>query len=121
MLKRREWCFSLIEMMVAVGVMGVAVVGITQALSQTNETNRRLEQRRVALGLVEMKLAEFAEATQIMAPQSGKFEPPFDDYEWKAEIVPAKVAGVFELAIEVSWPGRRGRRSQTATTLVPQR
>jgi prepilin-type N-terminal cleavage/methylation domain-containing protein len=118
---KRARAFSLIEMMAAIGVVGIGVVGLTQALSQTNETHRRLEQRQIANDLLRMKLAECAPIAEAAAPRTGKFDPPFDAYEWQIEVTPTEIAGLFRAKVQISWTGRRDRRSLRAETLVPQR
>lgn len=113
--------FSLIEMMVAVAVIGSAVVGLTQALSQTNESSRRVEQRAVAVTLAEIKLTEFAGVNQAMEAQTGKFDAPYDGYDWSATVKPTEVQGLFQLTLDVGWQGRQSHRALHVQTLVPRR
>lgn len=119
--KVRRRSFSLLEMVIALAVLGSGVVGIAQALSQSLESNRRVEQRDAALDLLRLKMAEYASTARALETQEGKFDAPFQGYDWKVEIKPTELSGLFRLDVEVSWRGRKVRRSLTAETLVPQR
>ena len=113
--------FSLIEMMAAVAILGIGVVGLMHGLSGTMEARRRVEERAVATDLLRMKMAEFATTEQPIDNMTGGFDAPFERFTWRIQAIQTSHAGLLRLHTEISWPGRRTPRTIYAETLVPQR
>lgn len=113
--------FSLIEMMAALAVIGVGVTAVLWAMSGSLSAQRRLEERAKANDLLRNKIAEMADVNSPIDAAEGRFEEPFADYRWRAEVSPTPHEGLYRLHTRVYWEGRRGQRWVEGETLVPQR
>ena len=113
--------FSLLEMMTALAIVSVGIVGLLSILSGSLEGKRRLEDRKMADDLLRVKLAEYRATAQTIDSRSGRFEAPFERFSWRVEAKPTFLPGLFRLHIDVTWPGRQAERRISAETLTPQR
>ena len=118
---RGRSAFSLIEMMTALAIVSVGVVAVIRSLSSSMEANRRVGDRAVAIDLLKITTAQFSAVSEEMEVKTDSFDPPYQDYEWLAEVTPTDLPGLYRLEVEISWPGRSIRRHLRIATLVPQR
>jgi prepilin-type N-terminal cleavage/methylation domain-containing protein len=117
----RQHSFSLIEVMVAVAVLGIGIAGVLSCLSGSLQCAKRVQQRMEAYDLLRLKTAEWAGENKTVDALTGKFEAPFETYAWRVEITPTDLTGLYSLRVSVSWPGQGIRRQIQIKTLVPQR
>lgn len=113
--------FSMIEMMVAMTILGIGVAAVIYSLGGSLKAQRRVVQREAAVDLLRMKMAEYSATDRQLEAHSGGFDPPFEEYGWTVEVTPTELEGLYRLDVEVTWPGRTITRSMRAETLVPQR
>jgi prepilin-type N-terminal cleavage/methylation domain-containing protein len=91
--------FSLVEVMVSVLILTVAIVGLTGGITTALRSSRDGEQTTqgvmIAVGRIEQVRAD----GDLV---DGQTEGTAGDYRWKQMISPASVAGLHEVAVEVT-------------------
>lgn len=112
--------FSLIEMMTAMAIIGVGIVGLMHCMSGTVDAQRRVEERSVAADLLRLKMAEYASTKQAIDGASGTFDPPYERFTWRVQAKATDHSGLFLLVADVTWPGRQNNRTLHSESLVPQ-
>lgn len=96
--------FTLIEVLVSLVIFSVAILGLTQAGSQSLSTLNQLEERSYAsiiadnqLALTRLRLNELSSRTQTGEAQAGG-----RNYEYRISRVDTSVPNFFELIVTVS-------------------
>lgn len=96
--------FTLIEVLVSLVIFSVAILGLTQAGSQSLSTLNQLEERSYAsivadnqLALTRLRLNELSSRTQTGETQAGG-----RNYEYRISRVDTSVPNFFELIVTVS-------------------
>jgi len=101
---------TLIEVLVASVLLGVGVSGLMLAAALGLRNQQRTEQRAAALFLAYEKLAEIevagARMWSLTAPTSGSAARCGVDYTWSAKIESRTEGELFDVRVEVNWPGR---------------
>lgn len=115
--------FTLIEALVALTVLGVAVVAATGAFAGGFRAQRAVERHGIAVALADARLAEMElyeddSLASYGRARDGRFAPPFDAYRWRAivrrdSVVPALVGA----AVLVAW--ERGEYTLETTFYRP--
>jgi Tfp pilus assembly protein PilV len=111
--------FSLVEAVVATLILGIGLVGMTQAITAALVTSHDAEHytRAVLLASEQMELI-LNDAAYIQADEKeGDFEAEFSTYRWKAVIKEAQEDGLYEVAVSVHLAAT-GERLYELTSLV---
>ena len=94
--------FSLVEVMVAVLILGVALVGLTQgittALSSTKESELQTAAALIAAGQIEELRAEGLLTEGVTDGEGGE---GLSIYRWKQTITRAPIDGLYEVSVQV--------------------
>jgi prepilin-type N-terminal cleavage/methylation domain-containing protein len=95
--KAAQQGFTLLEVLVAALIMGIAVAGLLQGLSTSTRNAARLSQYDRATLLAQQKMDELLVASEIQRgqPLQGTFDPAIDGGSpigWRAVIQPFEVA-----------------------------
>ncbi len=102
--------FSLVEMLAALAVLGLALGALYQAASGATRNARVSAEYAIATTLAESELDAFV----ISRPSTGDTTAgSFGDYQWRGwvELIPDREdAGIGWVRVEVSWPGEGGSR-----------
>ena len=98
--------FTLLEMVIAVGILGIALVVIMRGYIVTLRTLEHTSARATAFMLAENLLAEYElEGDFSPGADSGEFGEDFEGFRWERSVSPLSYEGeVFEgvLRVEVS-------------------
>ncbi|HRI14316.1 MAG TPA: prepilin-type N-terminal cleavage/methylation domain-containing protein [Verrucomicrobiota bacterium] len=101
--------FSLVEVMVAMLVLGVAIVGLTQGITSALRSNKDSEWQTtaafLAAGQIELLRADGFIKEGVT---EGKGAAELAEYEWTETVTSTPIKGLFEVAVKVK------RASQTA-------
>lgn len=103
--------FTLLEAVIALAILGIAVVSMIASLSAGLRAGSGAETRMTEVVLADMRMSELAalpveSLRRYAEPQVGRFGPPFSAYEWRALVRPAAAAtGLMNAAVVVHGPG----------------
>ena len=99
---RKNAGFSLVEVMLAVLILGVALVGLTQgittALSSTKESELQTAAALIAAGQIEELRAEGLLTEGVTDGEGGE---GLTLYRWKQTITRAPIDGLYEVSLQV--------------------
>jgi type II secretory pathway component PulJ len=112
--KRNEG-FTLLEVMIAAGILFLCLFAILELLSTSLRNARVLQRTKVDAGMLAAELSltnKLSEGTT-----SGDFGKLYPDYRWSREIREASTNGLFEVHWEVYRRGTQGAESQMSILL----
>lgn len=93
--------FSLLELMVALAIFGMAVVGLLNLSGESARTAMVLEERALAAVVAENQAIEatLAPASAIRAPANGQVMLGGRSWEWQRQSLPAGAAGLLRIEV----------------------
>lgn len=99
--------FTLLEVMLAVVIVGTAFTACLSLVNQCISSQERVEHVSTAVMLAKHKMSEL-EARQYTAAmdtasQSGSYEEPYSLYAWEVEFTPTPLEGVQQVSVSVRW------------------
>lgn len=94
--------FSLVEVLVAILVLGVAIVGLTQGITTALRTNKESEWQSTAAFLAAGQI-ELLRADGFLKPGAteGRGKGGLSAYEWTETVSATPVTGLYEVAVDV--------------------
>jgi general secretion pathway protein I len=94
--------FSLIEVMVAVLILGIALVGLTQGITTALSSNKDSELQTTAALFAEGKIETLrAEGGILDGEDEGDCGPALQLYRWKETIAPSDVDGLHDIEVTI--------------------
>ncbi len=117
---RREAGFTLLEVMIALAILGVTFALSMELLANGVRSAKASENYTQAVLLARQKLAEVAATPNLEgSADTGDFGGGF---RWSSEIQPIPQeedlpASLFQVRVRVTWPGRRGEKALDLYTL----
>ena len=109
--------FSLVEMLVALVILGLALGALYQAASGATRNARVSAEYAIATTLAESELDAFViSRPDVGVTQRGRY----GDYEWErwVELIPEREqSGIGWMRIVVSWPGESQPRTVSLSTI----
>ena len=110
--RRTRIGFTVLEALIALVIIGFAVVTTVEALGGGLRAEREVSAHLEAVALTEARMNELAalprdSLVDYIAGRDGVFAPPFGRYRWRAAIEPvAGTRSLFRATVIVAWPGR---------------
>ena len=103
--EQRRDGFSLVEVICALLVLGIGVVGITEGLALGVRTSKEAESQTAASLLAASRI-EFLRADKILIAgvENGAFEPPFSRFVWRQTVTETQIRGLYDVRVEVFRP-----------------
>ncbi|ATS45703.1 MULTISPECIES: type II secretion system minor pseudopilin GspI [Xanthomonas] len=100
--------FSLLELIVALAIFGMAVVGLLNLSGESTRTVVVLEERALAAVVAENQAIEatLAPAPAIRAPANGQVMLGGRSWEWQRQSLPAGAAGLLRIEVRVRPAGQ---------------
>lgn len=105
----RSWAkgFTLLEVMVALAIVGVALVALLSLGNRSVAAQTRVQRLTHATLLAQQKMAE-AEVNSRQgrldrARQEGHFAAPFEGYRWRLEFAETPLPAVMLVTVTVVW------------------
>lgn len=105
---KRAAGFTLLELLVAVAILGIALLASFKALARSEEALREGRLRQMALWVAENRAAEWRARQHFPAPNSrdrGEESQGGVRFAWKAEFKPTANLDFIRVEIAVSEPG----------------
>ena len=97
------------EVMIAMGILFIAVFAILELVSTNLRNARRLQQSRVDAGL---PVADIFQNSQLEEGETnGDFGQLYPDYQWRAEIDRVGTNGLFHITCYIIRPDRSTERN----------
>jgi general secretion pathway protein I len=115
MLLRAEVCstpreqkgFTLLEVMIALVIVGTAFVACLSLANQCIHTQTRVEHITTATMLAKHKMSELEAQARTSAAtdseRSGTYEEPYAVYAWEVEYIPTPLEGIRQVQVSVRW------------------
>lgn len=115
-----EQGFTLLEVMIALAIVGTTLIAMLSLGNRTIATNDHLQRLTQATLLAQEKMTEIeqgAAANSSLGLQNvqGAFVEPFADFSWQIALAPTPIAQVQQVVVTVSW-GDTGRNEQVDLT-----
>ncbi|MCC8468578.1 type II secretion system minor pseudopilin GspI [Xanthomonas phaseoli] len=100
--------FSLLELIVALAIFAMAVVGLLNLSGESTRTAVVLEERALAAVVAENQAIEatLAPAAAIGAPAHGQVVLGGRNWEWQRQSTPAGAAGLLQIQVRVRSAGQ---------------
>jgi general secretion pathway protein I len=111
--------FTMLEIIVALAVLAIGIIGVLHAFSSSMRTCQTAETYSVAAGLALQAESELERTSGLEAGTlSGTFAGADSKYRWTADLQPMNQANLFLAKINVLWDeGSRARNYQVYTVL----
>jgi type II secretion system protein I len=112
---------TLLEVVVAMAVLAIGIVGVLHAFSSSIKTSKAAEFYSVATMLAQQVASELERRPGLSSGQlSGTFGETARGYTWTADVGQANPKGLLPVRVTVFWyEGTRSRHLQIATCLRP--
>lgn len=100
--------FSLLELLVALAIFGMAVVGLLNLSGESTRTAVVLEERALAAVVVENQAIEamLAPTAAALAPAAGQEMLGERSWDWQRRALPAGTAGMVRIEVQVRAAGQ---------------
>ncbi|CAE6714988.1 hypothetical protein XA1314C_07710 [Xanthomonas arboricola] len=101
--RRTSAGFSLLELMVALAIFGMAVVGLLNLSGESTRTAVVLEERALAAVVAENQAIEamLAPTAAALAPANGQETLGGRTWDWQRKSMPADGAGIVRIQVQV--------------------
>jgi general secretion pathway protein I len=98
----REQGFTLLEVVIAMAIISIALVGLLGLVNRSIVVNDRLQRITQATLLAQHKMAEVIDTEDLNADQ-GSFDEPFEVYNWQVAYSDTPLASVTMVSVTVDW------------------
>ncbi|MCS6863129.1 MAG: type II secretion system GspH family protein [Abditibacteriales bacterium] len=110
----RQSGFTLLELMVALVILALGIVGLMRAVSQGMAATAQIRDVTTATTLAQMKMEELAShIADLPAESRGDFGDEAPEFSWRAVAEETDIAGLKKITVFVFW--QRGNRQQSVT------
>ena len=119
--RRRQAGFTLIEMVVAIVLLALGVVGALACISSATRSTSISSEYTTAALLAQQKLAEVeAQPEQIQGgEQSGDFGEEYPTFSWRQNTESSSIASLMRVTLSIEWKsGAIPRQAQFVTYLL---
>lgn len=114
----RDNGFTLLEVMIALAIVGIALVTLIGLETRTVQLAERQQRVTQATLLAQGKLTEIETGAQSLTGLSGRegvFEAPFELYRWTAALEGTPLPSIELVTVTVAW-GKESRNEQVDLT-----
>jgi general secretion pathway protein I len=118
----REGGFTLLEVMIALAIVGIALVALLALSNRSIAVNARLQKITQATLLAQDKMTEVEvilqqDPTQL-TNQKGVFDKPFDGYRWRTTFEDTPLPSVKQVTVTVLWGEEKRNEMVELTSFV---
>ncbi|MCX7918044.1 MAG: prepilin-type N-terminal cleavage/methylation domain-containing protein [bacterium] len=119
---KSEFGFTLLEVVIALVIVVVGLVLISQAFSIGLRAVRVSDKATIARFLAEQKITEI-ELQSFLALQSGTgdFGPDYPDFTWQMNVATTQLDNLLQINLTISWIEDNTTRTLTITKLIADR
>ncbi len=94
--------FTLLEVMLAVVIVGTVFVACLTLVNQSIHSQNRVENITTATMLARHIISELGENTANLE-ETGNYEEPYSQYSWEVEYLPTPLDEVLQIRVSVRW------------------
>ncbi len=119
MKKNSEAGFTLLEVLVAVTILGIGLTALVEGFAAGLAVLQNTRNNSIAIILAEGKLAEVENG--LVAADAGDFAEAGEEYSrfrWTVSRAQGETEGVRRVTVTVSWDSPRGRRSYALSSAI---
>ena len=100
---KRAAGFSLVELLCAVAILGVGLVGMTHGITTALSGSKEAERQTVAAMLAAGKIEEIRSESYLMEGLiEGEGGVGLENYRWAMSLTPSAPEGLFDVEVRVS-------------------
>jgi general secretion pathway protein I len=119
--RQKDSGFTLLEVMVALAIVGIALVVMLGLVQRSILVNSRLQQMTRATLLAKQKMSEVETGVHLLdEQQQGEFAEPNQNYSWRADYTPTPLTGIEQVDISVIWGREENNELVTLTSFVKE-
>ena len=105
--------FSLLEILLAVLLLGTSLVGLLGGVTTSLHSSRDAEAHSTAVFLAAAHLEELRESGYVYAGTTdGEFDAPFERFTWREEVTETELDGLYDVKVTVGLAGTVGGESE---------
>jgi general secretion pathway protein I len=113
--------FTLLEVMVALSIVGIALVVMLGLTQRSILVNDRLQQMTRATLLAKQKMAEIENGISSELDQNrGDFSEPNQNFSWRSITTPTPIVGIAQIDLSVIWGDERENELVTLTSFIKE-
>jgi type II secretion system protein I len=114
--------FSVLEVLCALTIFSVAVVGIIEGVTLQIKSERNAEETTRAAMLAQNILEEIRQAGEYSDDsQSGKFDEENTGFQWQYDMKETDVTGLFRVSVKILWGDGAAQRDYAIETFLSER
>lgn len=98
--------FTLLEVMIALAIVGIALVTLIGLETRTIQLAERQQRVTQSTLLAQEKMTEIEIGSQSLSGTGGRegmFESPFELYRWTVDLEPTPLPGIEMVTVTVAW------------------
>ena len=100
--RKKQDGFTLVEVLAALLIFSVAIIGLSRAGTQSVAHTQRLTHKTYASVIADNQLIYARMRRPVVGTKSGREEAGGQAYDWQVETAKTPQAGLFELRVSVS-------------------
>ena len=112
--------FTLLEVMVALAIVGIALVVMLGLVQRSILVNSRLQHLTRATLLAKQQLAELENGLNPGEQTQGVFAEPNQGYRWRSVYTPTPIAGIVQIDLSVLWGSEANNELVILTSFVKE-
>ncbi len=114
--------FTLLEVMIALAVAGIALIALLALSNRSIAVNARLQKITQATLLAQDKMGEteaaFESGTLSEDASEGVFDPPFEDFRWRIAFEPTPIPSIRMVTVRVLWGDEKKNEEVTIDSFL---
>jgi general secretion pathway protein I len=113
--------FTLLEVMIALSIVGISLVVILGLAQRSILVNGRLQQMTRATLLAKQKMADIENGISSGLDQNkGEFADPNQNFTWRRVTTPTPIVGIVQIDLSVIWGDEQDNELVTLTSFIKE-
>ena len=121
MSESRDNGFTLLEVMIALAIVGIALVTLIGLETRTIQLAERQQRVTQATLLAQEKMTEIETGGQTIAgagEREGSFDSPFELYRWTIDLEPTPLPAIEMVTVTVAWGDEKNNEQVDLTSFI---
>ena len=114
--------FTLLEVMIALAIVGIALVTLIGLETRTVQLAERQQRVTQATLLAQEKMIEIETGGQALSGLGGRdglFEEPFELYRWAVALEPTPLPSIEMVTVSVAWGNENSNEQVDLASFIP--